>query len=118
LNRHMTLQEATIMPQPKKHNSAAARQAAYHQRREKERLEYLKSQGLLALPSIPTVPGYRRWRQALAHAGALLEMVASEMEQYADDRSEKWNASDRAGDFRQRIEQVTDVHDQLSDLDI
>ncbi len=106
------------MPYPKKHASHAARQAAYHKRQEKARREQLQAKGLLALPAIPTIPGYPRWRQALAHAESLLDMVATEMEDYANERSEEWNETDRADQFRENIDAITGIRDQLSELDV
>ena len=106
------------MPYPKKHASQAARQAAYHKRQQTARCEQLQAKGLLALPAIPTIPGYPRWRQAFAHAEALLDTVVSEMEDYADERSEAWNETDRADQFRETIDAITGIRDQLSELDM
>lgn len=104
------------MPQPKKHASPAARQAAYHQRKEQARKEQLTARGLPATPAIPTIPGYPRWRQAIEQAQALLEIVHSEMEDYADQRSEQWQETQRAETLRQQIDDLAEARDLVSEL--
>jgi hypothetical protein len=106
------------MPQPKKHASPAARQAAYHQRREQARSEQLKAKGLPATPAIPTIPGYPRWRRAIEQAHALLEMVQEEMEDYAGQRSEQWQETQPAETLRQQIDEVSDARDRVSELQL
>ena len=105
------------MPQPKKHSSAAARQAAYHERREKARREHLQTKGLLALPSIPTIPGYPRWRHAIASAVELLTMVGDEMEADFDDRLEVWQESEKGETFREHLDALNEARDMVAELD-
>jgi hypothetical protein len=106
------------MPQPRKHASPAARQAAYHQRKEQARKEQLTAKGLPATPAIPTIPGYPRWRQAIEQAHDLLEMVHSEMEDYADQRSEQWQETQQAETLRQQIDDISQASDVVSELEL
>ena len=76
------------MPQPRKHGSAAQRQAAYRQRQASAVAQQLAAKGLPSLPVLSTIPGEVRWRQALTLVQTLLESVESEMQQYYDERSE------------------------------
>ena len=110
------------MPQPRKHISPAARQkasvrcghtlclqAAYNQRTEQARREQLTAKGLPATPAIPTIPGYPRWRHAIKQVQALLEMMHSEMEDYADQRSEQWQETQQAETLRQQIDDISEA---------
>lgn len=106
------------MPQPRKHASPAARQAAYHQRREQARREQLTAKGLPATPAIPTIPGYPRWRKAIEQAHALLEMVQEEMEHYADQRTEQWQETQQAETLRQQIDDLSEARDRVSELEL
>ena len=106
------------MPQPRKYASPAARQAAYHLRTEQTRREQLRAKGLPTTPAIPTIPGYPRWRRAIEQAQCLLEMVHTEMEQYADQRSEHWQESERAQTLQQQMEDVSEAQDKLNDLQL
>lgn len=104
------------MPQPKKYQNHAARQAAYRRRAAASQQRHLESRGLPPLPAIPALPGTRRWTQALEQARCLVEMVVDEMTAYFDDRSEAWQESDRAAEHQERIDQVQEVLDALSEL--
>ena len=49
------------MPTPRKHDSAAARQAAYRVRCLEARRQELKRKSLPPVPLVPTIPGDARW---------------------------------------------------------
>jgi hypothetical protein len=104
------------MAQPRKYASHAQRQAAYHQRRQEARERQLQEKGLPALPALPTVPGTARWRQAIGNAAKLLGMVAQEMQQYHDERSDGWQESDRGTDFQSHLESLIEVQSLVEDL--
>jgi hypothetical protein len=106
------------MPQQRKHASPAARQAAYHKRREQATKAQLSLKGLPAVPALATVPGYARWRRAVEQACILLEMVHTEMEDYAKQRSEQWQESERAETFNQQMDDVAESCAQLRDLEL
>ena len=104
------------MPQPRKHASAAQRQAAYLQRQRSAVVEQLTQKGLVPLPALSTIPGQTRWRQALSQAQWLIETVSGEMQDYHDDRSESWQESEKAESFLERLDQVQSISEQLSEL--
>ena len=104
------------MPQPRKYNSAAARQASYRQRCESARLRQLAEKGLPALPAVPTIPGRVRWRQAISAAHALLTQVAQEMSDYYDERSDTWQEGPQGEEFHEQLEAVCDVQEQVGNL--
>ena len=104
------------MPQPKKHDTPAARQAAYRKRCEQARRIELVSRGIPPLPAIPTLPGWSRWNASLRMAQDLTERTLVEMEQYFDDRSETWQECDRGEEHQRGIDLVQAVLDSMSDL--
>lgn len=71
--------------------------------------------GLPALTELPTTPGYPRWRQAMRQVHALITVVQDEMQKYHDERSERWQESDRADDFRDHIESLSDIEQGIAD---
>lgn len=71
---------------------------------------------LVALPEIPVAPGYPRWRQAMRQAHTLITLVQDEMQSYHDERSERWQESDRADDFRDQIDSLSDIEQALTEL--
>ena len=123
------LQKAkTLMPQPAKYENAAARQKAYRARTEQAAREQAKQRGLPPLPSLPTFPGTKRWKAALALACHLVEHVASDvvglrevevgeqMQTYFDERSEVWQEGERAQDFITRLEAIEQAREALDAL--
>ena len=102
------------MARPRKHNDNATRQAAYRQRQLLAKRKQLEAKGLLPLPAIPTVPGWRRWNQAIGYAESLVTIVQTEMEQYYDDRSEAWLQSERAEEFQQKLQELGQILDSAS----
>jgi hypothetical protein len=53
---------------------------------------------------------------AIDLAERLLSNVAEEMQDYSDNRSEKWHEGEVAERFHQNLDQVNDVRDQIDDL--
>jgi hypothetical protein len=104
------------MPQPKRHVSNAARQAAFRTRREQARQVELTAKGLPSLPRIPTIPGWSRWNASFAAAHELTAHTLSEMQDYFDDRSESWQESERGNDHQEKIASVETALNALSDL--
>jgi len=104
------------MPQAKVHTSHAERQAAYRRRCAHARERQLKEKGLPSLPALSTIPGTTRWRQAVQSATDLLGAVVTEMEEYFDDRSERWQDGDRGERFKECLEAITDARDAVADL--
>jgi hypothetical protein len=104
------------MPQPKKHTSAAARQAAYRLRCEQARQAALAAKGLPMLPAIAALPGSSRWNASFAAAKELIASTLSEMQDYFDERSESWQESERGDNHQERMASVDEVLDALSGL--
>ncbi len=104
------------MPQPKKHTSAAARQAAFRTRREETRQTALAAKGLPSLPMISSMPGWARWNASFQAAHELIAESLSEMQDYYDARSDSWQESDRGDEHQEKIASVETAVTALSDL--
>jgi hypothetical protein len=95
------------MPQPRKHSSHAERQAAYRKRQAQTLSDLLQpAKSLPPLPAVSSIPGTTRWRQAMTAIEQQMRTIEAEMETYYDERSERWQGSDRGEDFQQRIEDL------------
>lgn len=105
------------MPAHRKYDSPAQRQAAYRARQAAAHDELMASKGLPALPSIPTVPGQRRWQALVQAAQKMLETAHQEMQDYYDERSESWQDCEKGEAFLERLDTVSDVIDSLDELD-
>jgi hypothetical protein len=101
------------MAQPRKHATSAERQAAY-------RLRLRNAPGnSLALPVAAgpsSMPSTARWRVAIDRAARLLQTVGEEMQDYSDERSERWQEGQSADRFHENLEQVNDLQALLDDL--
>ena len=105
-----------MMPQPKLHVSAAARQAVYRKRREQARKAELAAKGLPSLPKISTMAGWPRWNASIEAAHELLDQTLNEMQEYFDDRSDAWQEGERGDAHQERIASVEAVLDALNEL--
>lgn len=103
------------MPQPRKYNSHAERQAAYHKRRKQALAEHLQQKGLPTLPAVATIPGCTRWNQAISGVRQLIMTVEAEMESYYDDRSERWQESERGEEFQQKLDDLRNILESVAD---
>jgi hypothetical protein len=77
----------------------AGRQAAYRKRRRAQIDDLLTMRGLPALPAVATIPGWPRWKEAMGRIAVQLEVIEREMTDYFDERSERWQESERAEAF-------------------
>ena len=102
-----------MMAAPRKHASAAARQAAYRQRCAAQIQAQLDSGRAAAIPSMP---GQRRWDAMRKQALCLLEHVASEMATHHEQRSERWQDSEKGEAFIEMMESIAEVADALREL--
>jgi hypothetical protein len=91
------------------------RQAAYRKRYKLATEKQLRAKGLPALPPISTLPGWSRWKQAIAHVEDLITDVKYEMEAYYEDRSEQWKEDGRGDEFQDKLRNVMAVADALGD---
>jgi len=99
------------MPQPRKYETHAQRQAAYLQRTRRAQDALLLSCGLPTGPAIPSMPGTVRWAAAIAQSKDLLDTICQEMQDYFDDRSEEWRESEKAEAFVARMEATRELID-------
>jgi len=104
------------MPQPRVYHSHAQRQAAYRRRCQEAISRQLREKGLPDSPAISTMPGNARWRQAVANAVQLLSLVEQEMQAYYDERSDAWLESERADNFQERIDAVSEARQSVEDI--
>jgi hypothetical protein len=79
------------------------RQAAYRRRRRAIIDQLFSAQGLPTLPAVSTIPGWPRWKEAMTRIAAQLEVIESEMTDYYEDRSERWQESERAEAFDENL---------------
>jgi hypothetical protein len=104
------------MPRPRLHASAAARQAAYRQRSAQARQVELCARGLPPLPPLPTVAGRARWKATFVLVQELLAETLGEMADYFEERSERWQESDRGEEHQEQIASVETVLEALEVL--
>ena len=117
------------MPQPRIYASSAERQVAYRRRKRAVALHpQTNTSALVALPRPTNMPGTVRWRQAVAQAHGLLEMVEREMGDYFSDRTEEciragcnmptaeWQEGERGESFQERIDALTEAKDMVEAL--
>ena len=102
------------MPTPRQYSSQAEKQAAYRQRQAEARRAEQQAKGLPALPSVPTLPGDKRWKAMQEQARALLQTMAEEMQAYYDERSEQWQESDKGDAMQERLDALESI---VTDLD-
>jgi hypothetical protein len=104
------------MSQPPKYGSGAERQAAYRRRRAQAEATSTRQTPIAPLPSISSVPGTIRWRQVLDHAIRIVAATRDEMQTYHDERTERWQESERAGDFLDRLTLIEQIAEQLEEV--
>ena len=104
------------MPQTRKYDSNAKRQAAYRQRAIQSRAAQLQARALPASPAIPTMPGTARWSAALNQALSQLETVRDEMQEYYTERSQTWQEGERGEEFQQKLDTLEELIDRLSEM--
>jgi hypothetical protein len=102
------------MPQHRQHTAAAARQQAYRTRQTQARLAEQQATGLPPAAPIPTLPSRARWQALIAQARLCVETAYDEMPLSSDDRSEAWQAGERAATLQDRLDQLEGV---INDLD-
>ena len=104
------------MPRAKEYATNAERQAAYRKRC----LQAKNSQPLSKEPSslrpAISMPGRRKWKSILSQANYLIQCVASETEAYYEQRSEKWQDSDKGEEFVELLESIQTALSALEDI--
>ncbi len=97
------------MPQPRKYANDAERVRAFRARK------------ALAVASTPNhhTPGYQHWRKELARASEIVNAVYEEVNDWMQERSERWQESDRADEVRAdygRLEEALEAFGALEAL--
>jgi hypothetical protein len=103
------------MPQVKKHNSDADRQAAYRRRCAQSHV-LLAATDLPAPTRLAALPSTGRWRKGIVQAHNLLELVQQEMQAYYDQRSDNWQDGDKGDAFQERLEAIGEAIAQVDEL--
>lgn len=104
------------MSTPRRYADPAARQAAYRTRQAEARRQELQAKGIPPLPTLATLPGEARWQALAQQASRLLHTVQGEMEEYYEQRTERWRESDRGDAFRGRLEAVQEAQAVTEEL--
>jgi hypothetical protein len=97
------------VPTPRKYANPAMRQRAYRTRCEAVRIQALQAKNLPPVSPIPAMPSQARWRALIREAAAIVGTVQKEMESYRDERSEAWQASEKAEAFQERLDQLDEA---------
>jgi hypothetical protein len=106
----------TCMPQVRKYTSNARRQAAYRRRRKQIQSGVLVPTDLPAAPKLTSMPATERWRKGIAQAHGLLVLVQQEMQDYYDERSEKWQEGEKGDAFQERLDQIEEALGYVDEL--
>lgn len=101
------------MAQPRKHTTNAERQAAYRARL-CDTVDHPLGLPVAAGPS--SMPSSARWRVALDRAVRLLQTVSDEMQEYSDERSERWHEGTSSDRFHETLDQLNDLLGQADEL--
>lgn len=94
----------------------ADRQRTYRQRLKDARAAALVTTAP-APPPIATMPSAARWKSLHEQATAAIRAMSEEMATYYDERSEKWQESDRGNEFKGTMEAAEDLLLELEGYD-
>ena len=104
------------MPTPRRYANPAERQAAYRRRSAAARQQELQAKGFPPLPAVATLPGLRRWAAMTGQALLLLETVEQEMQEYYEQRSERWQDSERGEGMVERLRALQEAIAAVEEL--
>ena len=96
----------------------ARRQAAWRKRQAQERRENLAAKGLPAGPAISSFPGTTRWKAQHLLALNTLQDMAAQMQDYFDDRTQRWQESERGEAMTARLEMLDEVLAALQEFQV
>jgi hypothetical protein len=106
------------MPTPKQYEDSAEKQRAYRERVKQSRIEERATKGLPPAPAIPTMPGTTRWKALMETATATLEAMRDEMQDYHNQRTERWQESERAEQLGTTIEALENAIGELREISL
>jgi hypothetical protein len=104
------------MPTPKKYESLAEKQKAYRERAAAARIQELQQKGLPAGPSIPSMPGTKRWDALKMQSLTALSSVVDEMRAYYEERTQTWQESERGEEFSEHLSEIEELCSSLESL--
>jgi exonuclease VII small subunit len=104
------------MGQQQIYSSSAERQKAYRERLAAQREQELQRKNLPALPAVTSIPGTARWNALIETARASLDAVRSEMQDYSESRTDRWQESEKGEAFSERIAEIEEIISQLEAL--
>lgn len=104
------------MPTPRRYASHAQRQAAYRRRSAEARKQELAAKGMPPRPSVPAIPGTRRWAAMTGQALLLLQSVQAEMQDYYEQRSDRWQESERGERMGERLQALQEAITTVEEL--
>jgi len=61
------------------------------------------------------MPSWARWQAAAQRIRTLIDELASETQNYWDDRSESWQESQKGQDFQEKIDLLKEAREALED---
>ena len=93
----------------------AEKQSAYRKRQERSRQEEFELKSLPPLHAVPSMPSRARWKKMKQNAVSVLDSMKDEMQSYFDDRSDKWQESDKGSEFQEELDTLDEVISQLDD---
>lgn len=104
------------MPRPRTYATTAERMRAYRVRQAEQiaaRTAERTATGIPAAPAISSIPATPRWNGLIGQARLLLEQAQSEMQEYHDERSAKWQERDKGEEFAERLDHLQEAIDAL-----
>jgi hypothetical protein len=104
------------VPQKRKYENDAARQAAYRCRLAQARTQELADPRLPSLPAVANLPSTVRWNAVIRRCTDLLALIRNESASYYEDRSETWQEGDRGEAHAERVEALTEIVDDLEQI--
>jgi adenosyl cobinamide kinase/adenosyl cobinamide phosphate guanylyltransferase len=70
------------------------------------------------MPAISSLPGIARWSAQKIPVCSTLEDMRDQMQDYFDDRTERWQESDRGQAMIQRLEEIEEIIALVDSLNV
>lgn len=96
----------SIPIQSRKDATNAQRQAQWRHRQAQLHQDALAAQGLSPSPAISSLPGVARWSAQHLLVQSTLEAMRDQMQAYYDDRTLRWQESDRGQAMEERLQEL------------
>lgn len=106
------------MPRTRQHANQADKQRAYRERQKQARIAEQQAKGFPVRPTLPTVPALPRWKALIESSREQIEIVRDEMQIYFDERSEKWQESEKGEEHQNRMESLESALSALDEIDM